>query len=251
MRRMCCVSPCHSPQKVGAALGSSAKQNNTRLGLASAMTDKYRDFGHLSSLEHEGRDFRVCSIHRASPVAVVAPHGGGIEPGTSEIAKSIAGTDFSLYLFEGLKPSGNQDLHITSSDFDEARCIDLLAECDRVLTVHGDDSDPPVVFVGGLDVPLRDGIVAALESAGFNAGLHPDPRLQGRDSKNICNRGRSKVGVQLEISAGFRKKLFRSLSKKGRTQPTLIFLKFVGAVRAALLPHATGSKRVLQVTASE
>ena len=29
MRRMCCISPCHSPQKVGTALGSYAEQDNT------------------------------------------------------------------------------------------------------------------------------------------------------------------------------------------------------------------------------
>ncbi len=227
-------------------LGANAEQDDTWLGLASAMTDNYRDFGHLSSLEHEGRDFRVCSIHRASPVAVVAPHGGGIEPGTSEVAESIAADDFSFYLFEGLKhPRGNRDLHITSTNFDEPRCLALLAECDRVLTVHGDDSGSPIVFVGGLDLFLRDGVVAALASAGFKADRHTDPRLQGRDPNNICNRSRSKAGVQLEISSGFRKKLFRSLSKKGRTQPTVTFLEFVGAVRAVLLSHAIGPKRVL------
>lgn len=213
-----------------------------RLGPASTVTDKYRDFAHLASFEREDRDFRVCSTHGAWPVAVVAPHGGRIEPGTSEIAESLAAADFSLYLFEGLKPRGNRDLHITSSNFDEPRCLALLAACDRVLTVHGDDSDPPVVFVGGLDVPLRDGVAAALASAGFNVDRHANPRLQGRDPMNICNRGRSKAGVQLEISAGFRRKLFRSLSKKGRTQPTLTFLEFVGAVRAVLLSHAANNR---------
>jgi phage replication-related protein YjqB (UPF0714/DUF867 family) len=52
-------------------------------------------------------------------VAVIAPHGGGIEPGTSELATAIAGDDFSLYLFEGLKSAGNGELHITSTNFDE------------------------------------------------------------------------------------------------------------------------------------
>jgi poly-gamma-glutamate hydrolase-like protein len=59
--------------------------------------------------------------------ALVAPHGGGIEPGTSELADAIAASDLSFYTFEGLKPSGNTDLHITSTRFDEPMCLTLLA----------------------------------------------------------------------------------------------------------------------------
>jgi phage replication-related protein YjqB (UPF0714/DUF867 family) len=42
----------------------------------------------------------------------VAPHGGAIEPGTSEVAKQVADNDLSLFIFEGIKPKGNKRLHI-------------------------------------------------------------------------------------------------------------------------------------------
>jgi phage replication-related protein YjqB (UPF0714/DUF867 family) len=42
-------------------------------------------------------------------LAVVALHGGGIEPGSSEIANDIAGEESSFYAFEGLKAPDNTD----------------------------------------------------------------------------------------------------------------------------------------------
>jgi phage replication-related protein YjqB (UPF0714/DUF867 family) len=44
---------------------------------------------------------------------VIAPDGGSIEPGTSEIALKIAGLDFSFYAFEGRRKQHNNCLHIT------------------------------------------------------------------------------------------------------------------------------------------
>jgi phage replication-related protein YjqB (UPF0714/DUF867 family) len=74
----------------------------------------------------------------------VAPHGGGIEPGTSELADAIAGSDLSFYTFEGLKSSGNTDLHITSTRFDEPMCLTLLASSSVVVTLHGEHSTKTV-----------------------------------------------------------------------------------------------------------
>jgi phage replication-related protein YjqB (UPF0714/DUF867 family) len=55
-------------------------------------------------------------------VAIIAPHGGKIEPGTSEIAAAIAGDDYSLYRFQGLRDRPREELHITSAKFDEPTC---------------------------------------------------------------------------------------------------------------------------------
>ena len=56
-------------------------------------------------------------------MAVVAPHGGGIERATSAIARAIAGGDHNLYLFEGRLPSLNYErLHLTSHRYDEPQC---------------------------------------------------------------------------------------------------------------------------------
>jgi phage replication-related protein YjqB (UPF0714/DUF867 family) len=83
--------------------------------------DKYRDFAALSRTEREGVDFDIVCRARSSAVAVIAPHGGKIESGTSEIATAVAGDDFNLYCFQGLKPRHNTSLHITSGRFDEPR----------------------------------------------------------------------------------------------------------------------------------
>ena len=79
------------------------------------MADKYPNFATLAQHERAGIDYCVL-VRRAEPAfAIVAPHGGGIEPGTSEIADAIARQRWSFYTFEGLKRAGNGVLHITST----------------------------------------------------------------------------------------------------------------------------------------
>ena len=88
-----------------------------------------RCFGDLAQLYVEGVDYAVHVTHREkSEIAVVAPHGGRIEGRTSEIARLIAGDEHALYLFEGLRPTGdNFDcLHLGSHCFDEPRALDLI-----------------------------------------------------------------------------------------------------------------------------
>jgi phage replication-related protein YjqB (UPF0714/DUF867 family) len=71
-------------------------------------------------------------------VLTIAPHGGRIEPGTSEIAALIAGESYNLHRFEGRKPPGqNAVLHITSHHFDEPRALNLARKCRIVLGIHG------------------------------------------------------------------------------------------------------------------
>ena len=54
------------------------------------MADTYPNFAALAQHERSGIDYRVV-VRRAEPAfAIMAPHGGGIEPGTSEIADAIA-----------------------------------------------------------------------------------------------------------------------------------------------------------------
>lgn len=52
--------------------------------------EKYRSYDNLCRNEVEDRDFRIRFRHGTSGIAIVAPHGGGIEPGTTEIAEAIA-----------------------------------------------------------------------------------------------------------------------------------------------------------------
>lgn len=58
--------------------------------------DRYNSFSALREHEIEGFGYRIHLEDRSSHVAVIAPHGGFIEPATSEIALAIAdeGTHF-------------------------------------------------------------------------------------------------------------------------------------------------------------
>src|SRR5437868_14874222 len=103
------------------------------------MADKYSSFNELSRNEISGIDFSI-SVRRARDLfAIVAPHGGGIEPGTSEIADAIAADTFSYYAFDALKASANSELHITSTRFDEPMCLNLISHSDVVITIHGEE----------------------------------------------------------------------------------------------------------------
>lgn len=201
------------------------------------MADKYPNFGKLSRNERSGVDFGILVRRSQLTFAIVAPHGGGIEPGTSEIADATAGLELSLYAFEGLKSEGNSNLHITSTRFDEPMCLTLIGATKVVVTIHGEDSDEDGggIFVGGLDVRLQRLLGRALKSEGFKVGRHPDPNLQGREPTNLCNRGECGKGVQLEISRGIRRQMFRSLSRTGRRHMTARFRAFVAAVRSVLV----------------
>lgn len=178
------------------------------------MVDKYSNFAELTANERVGIDFQIRVENRGTPVAIIAPHGGRIEPGTSEIAATIAGDTQSFYAFEALRPAGERgSLHVTSSRFDEPQALALVGEAQKVVAIHGraDDGDPLTVSVGGLDMALRDEVVAALRAAGFAAAIVTQGRLAGRDSANICNRGAIGAGVQLELPRTLRTQLTTEL----------------------------------------
>jgi phage replication-related protein YjqB (UPF0714/DUF867 family) len=206
------------------------------------MADKYKNFSELARKEVAGVDYRVL-LRRATPsFAIVAPHGGGIEPGTSEIADAVAesdlsaGTNLSFYAFEAIKSGGNKDLHITSTNFDESMCLALIKAAEIVITIHGEhsDEDSEGVFVGGLDKRLGQRLGSALKSAGFLVGRHKSPKLQGLELNNLCNRGKKKAGVQLELSQNVRKQLFVSLTREGRKKTKPAFGRFVKALRSVI-----------------
>jgi phage replication-related protein YjqB (UPF0714/DUF867 family) len=197
--------------------------------------DVYANFAQLEEAEREGVDFCITATRREKAViAVVAPHGGEIEPGTSEAARAIAADDLSLALFEGRKSAGNARLHITSTRFDEPRCLALVRASDRILTVHGEGSAAPVVFLGGRDRALGRRIRSALEKHGYRVEIHANPALQGLAAENICNRGRRGAGVQFELSLGLRRMLFESLNAEGLKKPAAELARFAAAVRCGL-----------------
>jgi phage replication-related protein YjqB (UPF0714/DUF867 family) len=167
--------------------------------------DAYTSFAGLAKQQVRGIDYEIEVYRRAaSPVAIIAPHGGGIERGTSEIARDIAGEDFNLYVFEGLKSSGNYaTLHLTSRHFDEPACLGLIAHCSFVVAIHVCRGRSEKVLLGGLDHVLKAQIADCLDSTGVKVETHGH-RYPAINPNNICNRGRLAKGVQLELTPRLR-----------------------------------------------
>lgn len=197
--------------------------------------DAYPSFKELRVKEKEGKDYIIKQRIRNSPLAIIAPHGGWIEPGTSEIADHIAGEEHSFYTFEGIKSKLNFRLHITSVNFDEPSCIEIIKYSRIALTIHGFSQDYDVVYIGGLHTQMIDAVRINLNEAGFQTEYSPKAYLAGKSLKNICNMGILGRGVQIEISLTLRKKMFRDMLRKGGTERTELFYRFVQALRNSLL----------------
>src|SRR5437870_3800189 len=95
--------------------------------------DKYKNFAELVAAEPKAIAYRVTASIRKSQFLIAAPHAGRTEPHTAAIAKAIASTVHSLYVFEALAPG----LHLTSSRFDEPHALDMAHRHEVVLAVHG------------------------------------------------------------------------------------------------------------------
>jgi phage replication-related protein YjqB (UPF0714/DUF867 family) len=175
----------------------------------SAATDTYLSFAELDVHETLGTDYRIRLIDRpAAAAAIIAPHGGGIEIGTSQLAARIARGRHSLFLFEGLKPPWqNRGLHITSHRFDHPLCMKLVSRKPVTLAVHGCRGESHI-YLGGLDTELKALLTAKLRGAGFpvTADNH---RYMGLNPLNICNRGLRGRGAQIELTRDFREPIHR------------------------------------------
>ncbi|MGY5779891.1 poly-gamma-glutamate hydrolase family protein [Rhizobium sp. LEGMi135b] len=191
--------------------------------------DRYSSFSALREQEIEGVDYRIHVEDRSSHVAVIAPHGGFIEPATFEIALAIADERYSLHCFEGLDAARlHHELHVTSENFDEPAALSLVANSSIVVAVHGrtDRGDPESSWIGGLDLSLRDLIVDALRRDGFAAvARKKGEALAGASAGNICNRGKRQAGVQLEIPRGVRDVLMSDAKK---------LTQYAAAIRGAI-----------------
>jgi phage replication-related protein YjqB (UPF0714/DUF867 family) len=198
------------------------------------MPDTYSTFSHLAASTRESCDYQRELIDRGTDLVIIAPHGGGIEQGTSEIARAVAGRDLSLYCFNGLRRKGNRRLHITSTRFDEPRGLDLMARSRVVIAIHGLQDEDKAIYVGGRHEELKAGLLRALRDAGFptrpargpHAGTHP---------ANVCNRGSIGRGVQLELTRGLRSAMFHGLDRRGRRIKKPPFHHLVRAIRTVLL----------------
>jgi phage replication-related protein YjqB (UPF0714/DUF867 family) len=167
-----------------------------------------------------GRDLRVeFGDSKIDQCLLIAPHGGGIEPGTSEIMRAVAAFgDWAWYDFAGFLRQGNKEsLHITSTRFDEPTLLSLLPQTKFVVAFHGADAmGQPLACVGGKWKRGRELLVEAINASFGEHGLRAADatdgslayHLRGLDDENLTNRGKSGEGVQIEFSREARNLLF-------------------------------------------
>lgn len=192
--------------------------------------DRYADMTELFAANVAGRDYRIHRRAAESDVAIVAPHGGSIEPGTFEIADAVAGHGYNFYCFEAI----TDGLHVTSHHFDDPDCIRLVETCGYVVAVHGSEDSVAngrpdlTVAIGGRDMALGAVIRQELEQGGFAIG--DSSRFPGTHKDNICNRGRRRMGVQLEISRSLRDSLVKTMPEGTGG----LFSRFAFAIRRTI-----------------
>lgn len=221
------------------------------------MADTYANYAALAAAQQIGVDYRLLVRAPAgSRLAHIAIHGGGIEPGTTELADYLAASASKFYSFDAMLPSGNSIMHITSTNYDEPQALALVASCDYVVSWHGADGSDEITYVGGLDTEIAQRVVDALTAAGFTVGS-AGPELDGTDPGNITNRGARSMGVQLELTLAQRQAFFSDFTRAGRDsgERTSEFYAYVAAIQTALigldLPNkASGTTALAQTAAS-
>lgn len=198
----------------------------------------YANFAELQQYEQENTDYSIISYHRKPEIAIFAIHGGNIEPGTSEVAKTLGDRlNASTYLFEGLKRRDNGKLHITSTAFDEPTALLMANRANTILSIHGySATQEELIYIGGRNQAFKTFIQMTLKDAGFQTAEAP-PHLLGMNESNITNRCKTGAGVQLELSRKLRNRFFLNddSSSKNRHNQTETLNQFVSALEKATI----------------
>jgi phage replication-related protein YjqB (UPF0714/DUF867 family) len=191
---------------------------------------EYPSMTALRKVEREGVAYDLVWTITDSPLIVVAPHGGSIEPRTSEIAAAIAGDEHTQCQFNGKLPAGQNypRLHVTSEHWDVEECLILIAQRTHALSVHGTSRPGSIAYIGGRDTATGAALATALRAAGFTV-VQPAPAdIGGTSADNFVNKDADGAGVQLELTSALRTELVPArdepLSARGQ--------QFVDAVRA-------------------
>jgi phage replication-related protein YjqB (UPF0714/DUF867 family) len=210
---------------------------------------------------HERFDDTLARTDETPKTVVLAPHGGGIEPGTSELCLAVAGyhpanlpqvppagVTYDYWMFEGIRELGNNALHVKSTGCDDDMAVSLCAGSLNALSLHGFDPEPEfpagtqVVLVGGATPDstrnlLRESLLAGLCDAQFDAREpgQQQGELEGGDGCNIVNRTLLGMGAQLELSTPLRDAMFTDTRRPRRKHTTTqLFWTFVAACRDAI-----------------
>jgi phage replication-related protein YjqB (UPF0714/DUF867 family) len=213
---------------------------------------------------HERFDDTLARTDDMPKTTILAPHGGGIEPGTSELCLAVAGyhpanlpqvppagVTYDYWMFEGVRELGNAALHVRSTGCDDRVAVSLCAGSFNALSLHGFDpapefpEDEQIVLVGGGNVALKELLLAGLRDANIKrlaAGAGGE--LDGDDPCNIVNRTLRVqpepstplgMGAQLELSTPLREAMFTEHGRPRRKHTTTqLFWTFVAVCRDAL-----------------
>ena len=146
-------------------------------------------------------------------LGLMAIHGGGIEPGTEEIARFVANySGASLYIYAGRLPAGNLSLHRPSQGMELENRPLLLRFLNRVITaisIHGHGRSQKLAFVGGLNKTMVQRFVEIARQDLPQYEWISDPAIipqgiKGRNPNNIVNVPPAH-GMQLELPKDLRK----------------------------------------------
>jgi len=201
----------------------------------------------LKAGHRRGHDFEIVigNWECRHSCLIAAPHGGSIEPLTSEIARAVADVSArAFYLFLGHLNRNNWNaFHIDSTRFDEPDFTRLATETEFIVSFHGAEGDQERrVNVGGLHEEGRAIMIQSLNAdlapykilavdatkagvAQSIAGLHPH---------NLTNRGRTGRGIQLEFSDAARLVFFPGKSRAARQRPNEHLPVLARSIDAAL-----------------
>ncbi|MDT0450784.1 poly-gamma-glutamate hydrolase family protein [Streptomyces hesseae] len=174
---------------------------------------------------------------RATPplTSVIAPHGGNLEKGTSELCLAIAGyapedpltrygdsgPAYDYWMFDVLATESGRvtQLHVTSTHCDDPAALAIVGGSRYTVSLHGcknpgGSGTQNLVQIGGRDATLKKLLQQLLRDRLGNdvTVTLPTGGLDGDEPLNICNRTYGGAGAQLEISTDLRRAMFGDFS---------------------------------------
>ncbi|XWX35495.1 glycerophosphoryl diester phosphodiesterase [Staphylococcus phage PG-2021_86] len=172
----------------------------------------------------------------------MAVHGGGIEIGTTELAKLVAEKgEYNFFSFTAKLPSNNTQLHVTSTNYDAPRIIEKIQDSAHSISIHGASGTEEYTYMGGGNTALKNLIWKNLTESGFDCRESPG-NLAGVEPMNIANRTMLGMGVQLELSTEMRKAFFKDkdwsrAKREDRSTWTLKLYRYADAIVKAVTEY--------------